>query len=44
LNAISVVQENIDTGVKIRSKVGLFRSALTWIIHEQAKGEIIAQI
>lgn len=28
IGAISVVQENIDTGVKIRSKVGLFRSAL----------------
>lgn len=36
LNAISVVQENIDTGVKIRSKVGLFRRALKeeWVANE----------
>ena len=28
MNAISIVQENLDTGVKVRSKVGLFRSTL----------------
>lgn len=36
ISAIAVVQENIDTGVKIRSKVGLFRSALKeeWVANE----------
>ncbi len=36
INAIYVVKENIDTGVRIRSKVGLFRSALKkeWVANE----------
>ncbi len=45
IGAIVVVQENIDSGVKVRSKVGLFRSALReqWVANESRETRKVNQ-